>query len=141
MAPETQLARRVFLTIAAAALLNIGCSEMIRRQALGEVASALGESRAGVAARLSQAANPKGSGVLVYARSATSCAAEYVWLIDGERRFALDDASLSLTPQFQSLKKASSETQKSVGFDPNTFEHEIRSYICTLPMHGETKGA
>ena len=132
MAPRTHLVRRVLMTTAAV-LLSIGCSGLIRRQALGAVASALGESHAGVAARLSEAANPRGSGVLVYVRSATSCAAEYVWLIDGERRFTLDDASQLITPQFQPLREASSAAQKSVGFDLKTFEHEIRNYLCALP--------
>jgi hypothetical protein len=113
-------------------LLDSGCSGMIRRQAVHEVTSALGEGHAAVVARLSEAANPRGSGVLVYVRSATSCAAEYVWLIDGERRLTLDDATRVLTPQFDVLKAASPEAQRTVGFDSQTFEHEIRRYICTL---------
>jgi len=109
-----------------------GCPGMIRQAAVDAIAEQIRPPNPTLVGQLQTTANPKGEGIIVFARSESTCAPKYswIWLNGNTPSYALDAASQALTPGLRLLSEASNSTRKRIGSEPATFNEVVESSLC-----------
>jgi hypothetical protein len=116
-----------------AAALTCGClvRELYLQSAVDYVAAQLEPSGGAVAKRLEALGNPRGEGVLIVVKAAEPCRVEYSWASLGKfATYAVNSASLALTPGLQPLSNAPIENLTKFGFDAAHASQHIHAQVC-----------
>jgi hypothetical protein len=124
--------RALYWPVLAITVASAGCSGFLLRQARQEVAAAM-RAHSPARYRLESIGNPLGPGIVVFARSGSSCQPSVWWLVASPHRaVALSGPSQALTPALPELDDHTPYDHRDQPGDRASFDEAIRREVCAL---------